>query len=118
MKSLRMFLEYRTVDQIKFKCATTGKVIEPLYYIYDEQSLQNIVNKYKQNKEQFNDTSIFFAKPQGNSWSVKTSTNYTIDISRMSDKFLSSGTVDYSYDDIVSLLEDGDTMIVFVKLKN
>ena len=115
MKELRLFLEHRTINSISIKCSKTGQEIEPEYTIYDEESLKSIINRYKQNKDQFDDLHIFFCSLKGNSWVAKTDTEYIMDLSRISDKFLSSGKVDYSYDDIVTLIEDGDVMLIFVK---
>ena len=116
MKDLRIFLEHRTINEITIKCDQTGKDIEPEYTIYDEQSLQTIVNKYKQNKEQFENLNIYFVKLNSqHKWIAKTGIPYKIDMGRMNDKFLSSDKIDYAYDDIITLLEDGDLMIIFCK---
>ena len=114
MISLRTFLEHRVSDQIKFKDNKTNKEIVPSYIIYDEESLQSILNRYKQNKESFKDLSIYFAYNKNNSWIIQTNLEYNIDISRINDKFLYSNKIDYGYDDIVSLLEDGKLMIVIL----
>ena len=47
--------------------------------------------------------------------SEKTKVEYTMDLGRMSDKFLSSDKVNYSFDDIIKLMEDGNTMLIFIK---
>jgi hypothetical protein len=115
MKDLRIFLEHRTVNEVKIKCSQTGEEIHPEYIVYDETSLNSVISRYKQNKEQFKDLSIFFCHLKGNSWVAKTKVEYTMDLGRMSDKFLSSGKVDYSFDDVITLMEDGDTMLIFTK---
>ena len=38
-----------------------------------------------------------------------------MDLGRMSDKFLSSDKANYSFDDIIKLMEDGNTMLIFIK---
>ena len=124
MKDIRIFLEHRTINEIlehrtlneiKIKCSKTGQEIDPEYTVYDEESLNSIISRYKQNKEQFNDLNIFFCQLKGNSWIAKTDTVYTMNLSRMNDKFLSSDNIDYSFDDIINLIEDGNTMLIFVK---
>ena len=112
MKDLRLFLEHRTTDLIKFKCEQTNKEINPFYYIYDKESLDNFINKYKLHKEQFKDSRYYFAVKNKNYWKVQTKVNYTFDVSRRIDKFLSSDKISYSYDDVISLIEDGDKMLV------
>ena len=59
MKDIRIFLEYRTVNEVKIKCSQTGEEINPEYTVYDETSLNSVISRYKQNKEQFKDLSIF-----------------------------------------------------------
>ena len=115
MKDIRIFLEYRTVNEVKIKCSQTGEEINPEYTVYDETSLNSVISRYKQNKEQFKDLSIFFCHLKGNSWIAKTKVEYTMDLGRMSDKFLSSDKVNYSFDDIIKLMEDGNTMLIFIK---
>lgn len=114
MKDIRLFLEHRTVDEIKLKCSQTGEEIDPIYVAYDKDSLDEIIQQYKQNKNGFDNLSIFFAYLKGNSWIVKTKINYTMNIDRIQDKFLSSKNVDYSYDDIISLISDDDIMVIYV----
>ena len=114
MQNLKMFLEYRTVNEVVIKCSETGKEINPEYTIDDEESLNDLINRYKQNKQQFENASIFFCYLKGNTWIAKTKINYSLDLGRISDKFLSSGKVNYSLDDVKSLVESGDTMIIFV----
>ena len=115
MKDIRIFLEHRTIDQIIIKCEQTGEEIKPEYTIYDKDSLNDLIRKYKLNKEQFDNLDIYLVKLIGNKWIAKTKTKYNIDLGRMNDKFLSSDKIDYSYDDIVMLLEDKDMMIIFLK---
>lgn len=114
MKDLRLFLEHRTKDQIKIIDNKTNKELNPEYSIYDENSLQSFINKYKLNKDQFKDYQIYFAYIKDNTWVVKTSIKYQLNLGRVNDKFLSNGTIDYSYNDIVNLL-DGDLMIIIIK---
>ena len=118
MKDIRIFLEHRVVNEIKIKCSKTGQEIDPEYTVYDEESLNSIISRYKQNKEQFDDLYIFFCHLKGNSWIAKTDIVYTMNLSRMNDKFLSSNKIDYSFDDIVNLIEDGNTMLIFVNKEN
>ena len=117
MKDLKLFLEHRTIDQVTIKCEQTGEEIKPEYTIYDEESLTDLIRKYKLNKDQFDNLDIYLVKLIGNKWIAKTKTKYNIDLGRMNDKFLSSDKMDYSYDDIVMLLEDQDMMIIFCKNK-
>lgn len=117
MKDLKLFLEHRTIDQVIIKCDQTNKEINPEYIIYDEESLTDLIRKYKLNKNQFDNLDIYLVKLIGNKWIAKTKTKYNIDLGRMNDKFLSSDKIDYSYDDIVMLLEDKDMMIIFCKNK-
>ena len=56
MQNLKMFLEYRTVNEVVIKCSETGKEINPEYTICDEESLNDLINRYKQNKQQFENT--------------------------------------------------------------
>lgn len=116
MKDLKLFLEHRTTNEIKIKCSKTGQEIDPEYTVYDEESLNQLITRYKQNKEQFEDLKIFFCYLKGNSWIAKTGIEYVMNLSRMNDKFLSSGKVDYSFDDVIALLEDGDTMLIYMKI--
>ena len=55
MKDIRIFLEYRTVNEVKIKCSQTGEEITSEYTVYDETSLNSVISRYKQNKEQFKD---------------------------------------------------------------
>jgi len=115
MKDLKMFLEHRTINEVKFKCEKTGEEMNPEYTVYDKESLDDFIKKYKLNKEQFEHYSFYFAQLKGNHWVVKTNTPCEFNIIRMNDKFLSTGTIDYSYDDVITLTEDGDTMLVITK---
>lgn len=114
MKTLKLYLESK-VEKIKFKCEQTGKEIEPIYVALSKESLDSIIQKYKLNKEQFNDLLIFLSVEQNNSWIVKTKTNYKLDISRTNDKFISSNNINYSYDDVINMIENENKMLVFVK---
>jgi hypothetical protein len=115
MKDIRIFLEHRIVNEIKIKCSQTDKEIDPEYVIYDEDSLNSVISLYKQNTEQFNDLSIYFCKQKGNSWIANTNIEYIMDLSRMMDKFMSSCKQSYSYDDILSILNNDNIMIIFIK---
>ena len=115
MKDLRLFLEHRTINEIKIKCEQTGKEIEPEYTIYDKFSLDEFIKKYKANKDQFNKYSFNFAYLKGNNWIVKSDNSYILDITRINDKFLSSDSKEYSYDDIIKMLEDGNIILIITK---
>ena len=112
MKSLQLFLEYRTASEIKYIIDKTNKQVNPEYEIYDEDSMTLFINRYKQNKDQFSDYHIYFCQLKGNVWVINTKVDFDIDLGRMNDKFLSSKRVDYSYDDVLSLLDDQNMLVV------
>lgn len=115
MKSLTQFVfEYRVKNEISIKCEQTKEEIDPDYVIYDKSSLDEFIQKYKNNKEVYDDKIFFFIEQKGNDWLAKTKTEYHIDVYRMTDKFLSSDKQSYSYDDLLSILENGDKMIIIV----
>ena len=48
MQNLKMFLEYRTVNEVVIKCSETGKEINPEYTIYDEESLNDLIKPFNE----------------------------------------------------------------------
>lgn len=114
MKSLSMFLESRMADEILIKSNVTNDVVDYDYIAYDKESLDDIIQKHKLSKQQFSQASIFFTTQKNNKyWVAHTDVDYQMDISRMQDKFIYSDKVEYSYDDIIDLLDDG-MMILFI----
>lgn len=113
MKSLKQFIfEYKTKDEVYIKCEQTGEVIDPELTIYDKSSLDNFIQKYKNNKDNWQDKSLCLVQQKGNDWTARTKNALKIDIYRMTDSFLSSQKDKYSYNDVVDLLEQGEMLIV------
>lgn len=113
MKSLKEFiLEHRTKDTINIKCEQSGELIDPEITIYDKSSLDNFIQKYKNDKDNWQDKKLYIIEQKGNDWIAKTKTSLKIDIYRMTDSFLSSNDMKYSYDDIVDILENGEKMLI------
>ena len=112
MKSLKMFLESRTSNEMKVICKLTKKPCNVLYYAYDKDSLDLLEQKIKD--DQYEEQNIYIAKQEGNKWIAYTNNIYNLNAGRKFDKYLCSDTIDYSYDDIVMLLEDGDIMLVVI----
>lgn len=115
MKSLKQYIfEYKTKDEITIKCEKTNQVIDPEYTIYDKSSLDAIIQRYKNDKDNWQNKSFYFIELKGKDWVAHTNNEYKMDIYRMTDSFLKSSKDKYSYDDSVRSLEEGDKMLIVV----
>lgn len=113
MKSLKQFIfEHRVKDEIVIKCEQTKEEIDPEYVIYDKASLDDFIQKYKNDKDNWQNKQLYIIEQKGNDWIAKTKSALKIDIYRMVDSFLSSNDIKYSYNDIVDILEGGEKMLI------
>lgn len=107
-----MFLESRYTDEINIICEKTKRKCDIKFYAYDKDSLDLLESRIKDH--QYDNYNIYMATPSGNKWIAHTSTVYYLDPGRKFDKYLCSDKIEYSYDDILILLEDEDLMIVVI----
>lgn len=116
MKSLKQFVfEYRVKNEITIKCEQTKEVIDPEYVIYDQESLDDYVQKFKNNKENFENKAYFFVIQKGKDWLAQTKHEFQMNVDRATDKFLTDDNQVCSYDELVKLLETGEKMLIVVE---
>ncbi len=112
MKNLKDFIiEGRTIDEIVIKDQNNNNV-DATYYCYDEESLKDVCNNYKDYTGGF-----FLATLKNKStWTINTLDEYKLNEYKRNDKFLESIDNDkfYSYKEIVNLLEAGETMVIVI----
>ena len=110
MVPIRVFLEYRTSNEIVVKCEVSNKPCEVIDYIYDQESLDGFVDTCKKNISENKD--IFLCELVGNSWIAKTKQKLYMDINRPNDNFITYKNKKYSYNDILEMIDSGNYMIV------
>lgn len=104
-----LLLEGRTIDEIVIK-DQNDKEVNAANYCYDEESLKDICNKYKNT-----DKGFFIATLKNKStWVVNTDKEYKLNEYRINDEYLKCGNQSYTYKEIVDLLEAGETMIIVI----
>ena len=104
-----LLLEGRTIDEIVIK-DQNDKEVNAANYCYDEESLKDICNKYKNT-----DKGFFIATLKNKStWVVNTDKEYKLNEYRINDEYLKCEDQSYTYKEIVDLLEAGETMIIVI----
>ena len=96
-------------DEIVIK-DQNDKEVNAANYCYDEESLKDICNKYKNTDKEF-----FIATLKNKStWVVNTDKEYKLNEYRINDEYLKCEDQSYTYKEIVDLLEAGETIIIII----
>lgn len=106
MKSLRQYIsEARAIDQIEIK-DSKGDIVNATEYAYDKESFEKMVDKYD---------SLFIATMKNKStWTVDTDNSFKIYNYRQDDGFMVNKDERYSKDEIISLIENGNIMVIAI----
>lgn len=115
MKDLRNYIiEGRTIDTIKVK-TNKGKELEPVYYAYDEESLDKLIEKVKYTRQYWIDKGIYLSTLKNKStWEVDIDNEYNFHIYQPGADFFYCDDNEESYtrQDILDLFDNEETMIV------
>lgn len=120
MKSLfEYILEGRTVDEIAIK-DQNNKDVNVVYYCYDKDSLDKVIKQYEYVSKYWKDKGFFLATLKNKStWTIDNDKEFHMNTWKPNGKFLEyEDEIDhnesYSYNELVNLLEKGETMLVVI----
>lgn len=114
MKHLKDFiLEGRTIDEVKVKDTVTNKEVTPVLYAYDKDSLDKLIDKYKNTSEYWEDKGIYLTSNKNKStWEVDTTEEYKFKVYQKDQDFFYSDNTSFTYDDLLGMINDEEKMIV------
>lgn len=115
MKNIKDYIiEGRTVDTVKIK-TKKGKELEPVWYAYDEESLDNLLKKVKYTSQYWIDKGIYLSTLKNkSSWEVDMDDEYNFHIYQPGADFFYCDDNEESYtrQEILDLFDKEETMIV------
>ena len=116
MKDLVTYiLEGRTINEIKIKDVASNKEIEPKMYAFDKNSLDKLIEKYKNNNEYWNDKSIHLTSVKNKStWEIDSTEEYKFKVYQQNDDFFYSDNNTFTYDDLIDMIENESKMIIVI----
>lgn len=106
--------EGRTVDTVKVK-TNKGKELEPIYFAYDKESLDDLLDKVKYTNEYWVDKGIYLTTLKNKStWEVNVDNEYNFHIYQPNNDFFYCDDTEeaYTMQEILDLFDKGETMIV------
>lgn len=115
MKRFTDFIvEGRTIDEIKIK-DQKNKNVDIVYCAYDEESLNDICNKYQNVGKYWIDKIFCIATLKNKStWITDTSKEFKLNTYQPNGDFLEYNNESYTYKELVDLLEKGETMLIVI----
>ena len=114
-----ILLEGRTIDEIVVK-DQHNKEVDVVYYCYDEESLNDILKKYKAVGKYWIDKGFFLATLKNKStWIVDTDKEFHVNDYRPNADFFEYDDCEeeYTYKELVELLNQGETMVIVINKK-
>ena len=117
MKDLRTYIiEGRTMDTVQVKDTASNRTVEPKMYAYDKESLDKLIDKYKNNSEYWEDKGIYLTSSKNKStWEVDTTEEFKFKVYQQNDEFFYSDNNTFTYDDLIGMLDGQGKMIVVLK---
>ena len=110
MKSLIEYIfEHRTKDEVKIYFG--DREINPSIYIYDKDSLDDLIQKYK--SDLIDNSKELRLCHLNKNWKVLKNI-CIMDIGRLTDNFIKFGTKFFSYQDIIDKLESGNYILIMI----
>jgi hypothetical protein len=113
MKDIKEYiLEGRNSDIIKIK-NQNGKEVKPVWTAYDDESLTDLVKKYKYTHEYWIDKGFFLAKLKNKStWEVNMKKEFSMNDYQPNGEFLKCKRETYTEKEISDMLKTGEIMLI------
>jgi hypothetical protein len=120
MKSLIEYInEGRTIDEIVIK-DQNNKDVNVVYYCYDKNSLDKVIKQYESVGKYWKGKGFFLASLKNKStWTIDNDKEFHMNTWKPNGEFLEyEDEIDhnevYTYNELVNLLEKGETMLVVI----
>ena len=117
MKSLKLFLEGKTIEEVTVKDINTKKKVDVVYYCYDKESLDKVTDQYEHVGKYWVDKGFFLATLKNKStWVVDMNKEWNVHTWRPNADFIEhdENEEEYTYKELVELLENGEMMLIVV----
>ncbi len=117
MEDLKIFLEGKTIDEVTVKDIKTNKKVNVAYYCYDKESLDKVSKQYESVGKYWIDKYFYLATLKNKStWVVNLDEEYSMNIWQSNGKFIycKENEYQYTYEELIDLLEEGKTMLVVI----
>lgn len=119
MKDIKQYiLESKIPDEITIKDVKTHKPVDVVYYCYDKDSLTDTIEKSEAVGKYWINKGFFIATKKKNSWVVDTNEECVINSYQPNSEYIKCDDKKYTYNEIIELLEKGDTMVVVINKKD